>query len=327
MIKGSKRKDLTLDTILSLVSEYSLFRYYLGRDFKLGQPIKSPFRRDDNPSFSILATSSGSLYFTDFANSKYRGTIIHLVEMLYNLDYNQALLRIDSDMGLGIVGKKLDYQSVIKTYDEPKLEKVDTFIQVKSKKFDLSEVNYWKQYHIDLQDLKNNNIYSVKKLYINRKEYTINPHDLCFGYLLDESWKIYWPYAKSKKEKWKSNVPIDRMWGMEDIKPGCDKVVITKALKDKMVLSKILPNVVATQNESTIAINNENIKILQNNCKEIYVNFDNDSVGNEACMFYNQFGFKWINVPDRYPQKDFADLAKVRGLDRVISYFEEKGII
>jgi hypothetical protein len=326
MIKAKKRKILNVDTILSLVSEYSIYRFYLKRDFKLGHTIKSPFREDDNPSFGIMATKSGRLYHTDFARTEYRGTFVDLVMQLYQIPYNEALSRIDEEMGLGINSSKETYQELVKEYKQPKIEKQDTFIQVKAKKFDPSELAYWNSYHIDLQDLKNNDVYSVKKLYINRIQYPINPHDLCFGYLLEDSWKIYWPYAP-KKDKWKSNIPIDRMWGMENIKSGCNKVVVTKALKDMIILKKILPEVAATQNESTVSINNINIEILQNNCKEVYLNFDSDSAGIINCTFYNQYGFKWINVPSEYREKDFADLARNQGMESVVSYFKKKGIV
>jgi hypothetical protein len=330
MISASKKTELTPDSILSLVSEYQIFRYYMGRDFKLNHTISSPFRRDDNPSFSIMSTSGGRLYYTDFAKSEFRGTCFDLVMQLFSLGFHEGLRKIDSDLGLGIGGGKVDYKTKTSLFKEPKLEKADTFIQVKSKKYDPSDLSYWNSYHITHEDLTRNGVYSVGKLYINRKLYYTDPHDLCFGYLLDDKWKIYWPHAKTKKDKWRTNVPIDRMWGMDDIKPGCNKSVIVKSLKELMIIQKLLPSVAAVQNESTIAINTKNIKILQNNCKEVYISFDNDGVGVSSSKFYtDNFGFKWINPPKEYlPKiKDWADLVKEKGMETLINYFKSKNII
>jgi hypothetical protein len=44
--------SLTKETVLNKVSEYQIFSYYLGGDFKSGAVMNSPLRQDDKPSFS-----------------------------------------------------------------------------------------------------------------------------------------------------------------------------------------------------------------------------------------------------------------------------------
>ena len=49
-----------------IISEYQIFSYYLGRDFKSGVVMNSPLRQDDKPSFSIFTDRKGTLRFKDF---------------------------------------------------------------------------------------------------------------------------------------------------------------------------------------------------------------------------------------------------------------------
>ena len=44
--------ELTIKEILKRISEYDIFKYYVGKDFKMGS-ISSPLRKDRNPSFDI----------------------------------------------------------------------------------------------------------------------------------------------------------------------------------------------------------------------------------------------------------------------------------
>ena len=43
---------ITLDYILSKVTEYDIYAHYLGQ-FKVGAIYNSPFRKDKNPSFGV----------------------------------------------------------------------------------------------------------------------------------------------------------------------------------------------------------------------------------------------------------------------------------
>ena len=44
---------ITLEYILSKVTEYDIYAHYLGQ-FKVGMIYQSPFRKDKNPSFGIF---------------------------------------------------------------------------------------------------------------------------------------------------------------------------------------------------------------------------------------------------------------------------------
>jgi hypothetical protein len=341
-MKGTKKKTegLNLENILKRISEYDIYRYYLGRDFRINDTLKSPFpdRKDDTPSF-IIGNKTGYLYHFDFGDPRYRGNCINFVQQITGAtSYYDGLLRVDLDFSLGIISQPLDparYKQIVGQFTKP--DNIDelkkpSIIQVKAKPFDQSELNYWAQYYINKEDLKQEKVYSVKEVYLNKKRLPIGPTEFVFGYLYGDKWKIYRPYATNKKLKWLTNVPIDEIDGIKDIK-NCDKVLITKAKKDKMVIKKIFPCVCSVQAETIVGINEDDLTYLRSNSIEQYINFDSDSPGKKNSWLYTEtFGFKHINVPDQYlteqpPIKDFADFAKKYGLKALEDYFKLKGLI
>lgn len=330
MIKGKKKIPLLVESVLDRISEYDIYRFYIGRDFVLGKPFQSPFHKDVNPSFSISVTKRGRLYHMDFADSTKKGDCVDLVMQLFFLDQQDALRKIDADFGLGICDGKITARRV--EFNSAEIVQKKVLIQVTTKAFDTAELSYWGSYGISEKELKDNEVYAVKKLFLNRKRFPLSSTDLVFGYLFEDKWKIYRPLAE-KKDKWLTNVPNSRMSGMHRIEPGCVNAVVTKAKKDEIVLAKFIPNVCSVQSESTGAISKENITLLTERCGKVYLNFDSDETGVQSCKYYNQFGFLWVNCPKGYHKpdgsviKDFADLARYHGLNTVIEHFKKKGII
>jgi len=328
MVKGAKKVDLTIDAILDKVSDYEIYRYYVGHDFVLGRTFCSPFRKESDPSFSIIVSKSGRLHHMDYGDPSKRGDCIDFVRQLYlGMDYSRALKLIARDLGARDTPQGDRERVIIEAG-----EKRETLIQVVVRKFDTADLAYWGAYHITEKELRANDVYAVKKLYVNRDRIMIPATELVFGYLMEDKWKIYRPFA-DKKHKWLTNIPHNYISGLHRIKPGCDNAVITKAKKDEMVLAKFVPYVASVQSESEISISKENIDLLIQRCGTVYLNFDSDDVGVQACKYYNQFGFKWINCPKGFttPEgkmiKDFADLAKHHGLQTVINHFKQKGVI
>lgn len=333
-MKGVKRQLLTEETILQKVSEYDIYRFYLGKDFKLNRPMHSPMpgRKDDNPSF-VIGNKHGFLYHIDFADSNYRGRCVDFVKQITMMsDYHEVLLRIDRDFGLGISSTTeiKDYKKIVAEYKPDKsVPKEYALIQCKVRKFfHTDELLYWKEYFQTEHDLREENVYPVTELWIDKVRKGISKTEMVFGYLYDDKWKIYRPHAADKRDKWRTNVPIDLMDGIENIK-DCKNGLVTKAKKDKMVLRKIIPSVASVQNESVVAINEKNLQYLRDNSEVQWINFDSDAPGKKNSWHYTtEFGFKHINVPDDlYPIKDFADMAKHKGLDAVREYFKTKGLL
>jgi 5S rRNA maturation endonuclease (ribonuclease M5) len=313
VIKGKIRLRKNIDFILSKISEYDIYRYYIGYDFRLGKTIHSPFRRDSTPSFSVIPTVSGRLKHKDFGDLGYSGDCVEFVMQLFGITFKEAIDKIIEDFGL--------YQDEINfKFKQPKKEDFKIhkkLIQVVSKKFTQEELHYWAQFGITLDELKDNRIYSVSKLYIDKVYISNRDNFMRFAYIFDdEHVKIYTPHA-TKENKFITNAPIDLMSGLDKLGKG-STVVVTKSKKDEIVLRKFVTNVCSVQAENIKAINDDNIKLLKSKYDNIIINFDSDEPGVKACTYYNKYDFDYINVPKKYkPIKDFSDLAKEKGLEEV----------
>jgi hypothetical protein len=334
MIQGDIKVRLTPQAVLNKISEYDIFRFYMpAKDWKLNQVTYSPFRNENNPSF-LIGTRKGYLSFIDFADTNKRGDCFTFVKMLFNLATMDDVLRmIDRDFGLGFLpGTSTEkYKEIQKEYKQPEdLGKRYSLIQVITRKFTNEELAYWNEYYQSLDDLRANNVYSIKQLFLNRKKFPLKETELRFGYFYDGHWKIYRPFG-DKKSKWvPNNVPITTMDGKEDIK-NCRVAFINKSKKDYMVMKKVFPCCCAVQNEGVACFSDENVEYLKANSDRQILSFDADDVGvKNSQMITKLFDFEYANVPRKYLSegiKDWADLAKEHGLRAIISYLNEKKLL
>lgn len=330
-----KLMPINTESILQKVSEYDIFRYYMPHtDWKPNIVTFSPFRNEKTPSF-MIGNKHGRLTFIDFGDTSKRGSCFDFVRMMFNiLDYQDALKMIDRDLGLGLTRETntKEYKRIVTEYKQPvRMSKTYSNIQVITKKFTKEELAYWAQYQIDIEDLKANNVYSLSKVYLNKQLFPCSLDELRFGYLYGDKWKIYRPYAKDKRSKWvPNNVPITAMDGKENIK-DCDVAFINKSKKDYMVMKKLFPCSCAVQNEGLGCFSPENVEYIKSNSASQILSFDSDITGVENSQQITQlFGFDYCNVPRKYLSegiKDWADLARVHGLQAIEDYLIEKQLI
>ena len=334
MISGILKVRLTPETILNRISDYDIFRYYMpNKSWKINVVTFSPFRDEQHPSF-LIGNKFGVLTFIDFADSSKKGDCFNFVKCLYNLvNINDVLKLIDKDFHLGIVDKapSEEYKTITSIYKQPEDKgKRYSLIQVVTKKFTNEELSYWNNYHLDIQDLKDNNVYSLKAVYLNKTRFIFTEPELKFGYFYDGYWKIYRPFA-NKKYKWvPNNVPITTMDGKDDIK-DCDVAFINKSKKDYMVMKKVFPCSCAVQNEGMGCFSKENVEFLKTNSKKQILSFDSDVIGvKNSQQITTKLGFDYCNVPRKYLNegiKDWAALAATHGLDVIKDILKQKQLI
>jgi len=333
MIKGKiyqrdDSKDLTYANILSKITDFDIFMFFTPHKWSLNQSFHSPFRKDPNPSFQIkISKTSGTIYWLDYATGD-TGNSIQYVQKLYDINYNEALKRINEYFQLGLgSNKKIEdpvYKSFTKKYEQPIEIKSYRRIDVWTKKFSLEELAYWKRFNITLEELKKFNIYSISEYRIDGSRQPMIQNGPLFGYYYPEkdSWKLYAPLEK-KENKWKSNVPFYTLEGLDTLKKN--KICIgAKSRKDRIVISKFIKECFTTQNESETCITPENIQYIKEHCIECYLFWDSDNKGVEACKYYNQFGFKYINIPKNLGVKDPAEFVEKFGLEAFKNFLKEK---
>jgi hypothetical protein len=323
MMKLDKREEtVSKEYIFSKIDYYDVYRHYIG-DFVIGQARKSPFRKDNNPSFSVYMRD-GKLGHRDHADDIYRGDCIDLVKQLFNLDTKNAVLKIAKDFGLE-EGKD-ESARITSQYVKPFMDqKRHSFIQVTVRKFNQSDANYWKQFGITSAQLKEDNVYPLKEAWINRHRCPVLKDEIAYVYRYDEGYKLYFP-NRVKEERWKSNIPLTIVENRKVIE-GADRVFITKSKKDRLVLSKYLDNVVNVQNETRACFTESFVQELSD--KEVWINYDSDDAGVKNCIrITEEFKYNYINVPRSYlPIKDFADLYRVHGEQAVIEILKSKNLI
>lgn len=329
-----KQLPLRPERLLEKISEYDIFRYYMPRsDWQINVVTLSPFRNERTPSF-IIGDKHGRLTFIDFGDTSKRGSCFDFVRMLFNVNLDEALKMIDRDLGLGMTRttNTQEYKRIISEYKQPiKMSKTYTSVQAVVRRFTKEELAYWAQYHISEDELKANNVYSLSKVYLNKQLVTSSLDELRFGYLYDDRWKIYRPFAKDKRYKWvPNNVPITAMDGKEDIKQ-CDVAFINKSKKDYMVMKKLFPCSCAVQNEGLGCFSPENVEYIKSNSASQILSFDSDVTGVENSQQITQmFDFGYCNVPRKYLAqgiKDWADLAKAHGMKAIEDYLIEKELL
>ena len=336
MIKGIKKVFITKELILSKISAYDIFKFYMpNKDWDINVVTLSPFRDEKNPSFIIGPKGEGGvLIFIDFADTSLKGDAFKFVEKLYNMrNMFEVYNKIDKDFDLGFTTGTTTrkYEKIVKSYSKPVITRKDySFIQVKTRKFTSEELAYWNNYYQDIDDLKANNIFSVAEVYLNKKRIVLGNNELRFGYLYDGHWKIYRPFSDRRWKWMPNNVPITAMDGLDDIK-DCHTAFITKSKKDYMVVKKIFPTVCAVQNEGLGCFSAENVEYIKANSEKQILSFDSDEVGvKNSTNITNMFGFEYCNVPKKYLKdgiNDWADLAKVHGLKVIEEYLINKQIL
>jgi len=323
-----------MQSVLDKITEYDIFRWYMpDKSWKLNRVTYSPYRNESNPSF-IIGNKNGNLSFIDFADTSKRGDCFEFVKTLHNLSSMDDVLKlIDRDFHLGIASGVVteEYKKIVSEYKQPEdLGKRYSLIQVVTRKFNNDELAYWNAYHQSLQDLRDNNVYAIKKVFLNKSLFAIKENELTFGYFYDGHWKIYRPFA-DKKVKWvPNNVPITAMDGKEDIK-DCQIAFINKSKKDYMVMKKLFPCSCAVQNEGLGCFSTENVEYLRANSEKQILSFDSDVTGvTNSQQITKVFGFGYLNVPKKYLTegiKDWADLAKIHGMEVIENYLKQKKLL
>lgn len=315
MIKGKLRPDIRAEILLKHISEYDIYRKYFG-EFEINKATVNHLRYEKNPSF-IIFQKDGKLLHWDFADSMWRGDCFSLVMMIYKCDFETAIKIIERDFGINYDYINLPPQ---KQVELPKLKKRrKKKIQVITRQFTTEELQYWKEYYINEEELKLNNIYSISQAYINKLPIDFKIKEIRFGYYYEGYWKIYRPNAE-KDKKWLSNVPIDYIEGRKHINPSMP-VVITKSKKDAMVIRKIYPFCISVQSENIACFTEENVRFIKENSTRQILSFDSDEPGvKNSIIITSKFGFEYCNVPKNYLSsgiKDWAELAKSCGIDLV----------
>lgn len=315
---------VTSSKILERVSEYVIFRYYLGVDFNLGERFESPLRADNTPSFNIFRGSDNRLRFKDLSRGGIHGNCFTFVMCKFNLTYGQALDKIYSDFKLNEPNGEYEIVSRYPCDDsgdcinisnsDGNLQEQKVSIAIKKQPFTYHDFVYWKGYGIDIQTLIKYNVSSAKYVYVNRQlvvEYSAaNP---VYAYEFDTRIKVYKPKEQNKKYKWFANIVAGDYQGYKQLPETGPLVIITKSLKDVMVLDTLGYCAVAPHSES-YSLDKSFIDDLCSRFDNVVVLYDNDAPGiDSARRVYEVHGILSVTVPNEPGIKDISDYRRQHG--------------
>lgn len=294
-------EKITIDYILSKVSQEEIFERY-------GVPIVShkfvsPLRESKSETCSFFY-KNGTLYIHDFA----RETIncFHLVKEKFQCSFFEALLIIADDFGLQTAN--IERKPLVKDYSIETKEKVT--YQICKKDFTKKELEFWNllDWEANQKQLNQYEIYSISDLFINENHYKGNLENV-FAYRLGKKdFQIYFPESKDRSKRFRTSCSIG-IFGKQYLKK--EPVIICKSYKDFFYTQISGFNSVCVIREN-YKFTQEEITYLKRFSEEIYLYWDNDSVGifnaEKECEKWN------LKAIFNTEEKDYSDYCKKYGI-------------
>jgi len=317
------RKLVSKENILSKISVYDIFKKYVNNFDDIHKLFKSELRTDKKPT-CVIYKSGNNLQYKDFGVP---GTLscFDYIKEKYGVTYYEALDIVNSDFNLNFIPntsiKHIPSTSIIHNINIKDLPDKEVIINVEIREWNRLDKKYWKdKYEITSKDLKKFNVYALKSFWINGMHFIAD--SLCYGYYLglnelgEEQWKIYQPY--SKKCKWISNYSTTSIQGLNQLPDAGEFLIITKSLKDIIILSKIGIPAIAPQGESSY-LSEDLILELKERFKVIIFLYDNDIPGvNNALRNQNLYDIQAHFLP--LCTKDVSDYTEKYSLEQLQIY-------
>lgn len=307
--KIQDEQQVTLDWILSKVTEYDIYSAYIG-NFKVGMIYNSPLRKDKNPSFGCYySRKTKQLLFKDHGTGDC-GNVIKFVSLITGLtNYSDILNDIVNKLKI-----TNDTQLVSsKQYISPQ----ETVIGIVRQEFTKTDIDYWSRYNISLNTLKKFNVNSIKYYLCNGIVKGIykdtNP---MYAYKVYNHFKIYRPLA-DKYTKWRNNLTENDIQGFKQLPKTGDILIITKSMKDVMCLYEMGIPAISPSSESTFIPDNA-LKQLKKRFKRIIILFDRDEAGVKYLRKMSlKTGLEGMLIHKKFKAKDVSDAIEANGFEKI----------
>lgn len=307
--------SITLDWILSKVTEYDIYTKYIG-NFKVGLIYNSPFRKDKNPSFGIyLSKRSGQLLFKDHGTGEC-GNVIKLVSLLTGkTNYNDILNDIVEKLNITNNSQLSNNREIIPS---------KTVIGIVRQDFTQTDIDYWSKFHISLKTLKKFDVHSIKYYLCNGIVKGIYKDDNpIYAYKVYNHFKIYRPLG-DKYTKWRNDLEEYDIQGFKQLPKTGDLLIITKSLKDVMCFYEMGYNAISPASESTwlpdIALED-----IRKRFKRIILMFDRDTTGIKYLRKISlKTGLEPLLVNKKFKAKDISDAIRDNSFNEVKDWFDKE---
>ena len=306
-----------LSDILSQIDEYDIYAYYMG-NFDIGKLYNSPLRTDDkNPSFAIFKGRRGNLMFKDHGSGE-SGNVIKIVKLFKHI-YTEKKKKKEL---LHIIRHTAPLSTRVSTKNYKTHNSVD--IGIVRQSFTDIDKEYWKSFAITEATLNKFEVFSIKYFLCNKIVSGVykdtNP---MYAYKVNNKFKIYRP-LNSKYTKWRTNLEITDIQGYAQLPDTNNLLIITKSLKDIMVLYEMGYCAVSPSSETTF-IPEDILNDLKARFKKILILFDNDETGIKKAQEYsNKYNLIQFVIDSKFNAKDISDAVKLNGFDVIKNWLNTK---
>lgn len=308
--------NLTLDYILSKVTEYDIYEAYIGK-FKIGMIYNSPFRKDRNPSFGCYySRSSKQLMFKDHGTGEC-GNVIKFVSLFTGITNYADILK-------DIVSRLKITNDTKLVSSKQNITPTETVIGVVRQDFTKIDTDYWSQFNISLQTLKKFGVSSIKYYLCNGIVKGIYKDDNpMYAYKVYNHFKIYRPLS-DKYTKWRNNLTELDIQGYKQLPKEGDVLFITKSMKDVMCFYEMGIPAISPSSESTF-IPNKVLEQLKKRFKRIIILFDRDPAGVKySRKMSKQTGLEAMFIHKKFKAKDVSDAIKLNGFEEVKTWVNKQ---
>lgn len=315
----SEIKELSIEEILSKVSDYDIFKHYIPNFERVGQKFCSHLRVDNDPSCGIFE-ADGKLLYKDLSTG-FCGDCFKYVRTLFECSFKQSLCIISNDFGLDLCDEKLsltrDMIGILTKKEDRDISNSE--IRVKRRQWTLRHILYWQQYGIMSGLLAEYKVFPIECYWIGNQLISIPKDELAFCYHFGEyNYKIYRPHNEEFKWTSTKNCPLQ---GYAQLPKNGDLLFITSSLKDIMCLRALGYNAVAPSTESS-KVGESLLNELKIRFKRVLLYYNNDGAGiSNAIKFSKRYEVPYVHHNIGEP-KDPSDYYKVYEKDNTKKMIE-----
>lgn len=321
MIVGKTSSSISIPELFEKYSEVQILTAVFPEITSIPCKINSPFRRDNNPSFSIYLDNDGHIRFKDFGESQTKGSLLDLLCKKWNCSFYQVFDKILETMQK----QEKDNDVTIKPRQVKLMTRKEsselTKIQVAVRPWRDYDLEYWESYGITKPWLKYAEICPISHKIITKKDketgktsrYIFPADRLAYVYVERKegnlSLKIYQPY-NTHGFKWCSRMDASVISLWTKVPEYGDRIVICSSVKDALCLScQLHIPAIAPQGEG-YNISDTAASELRRRYKQVFICYDVDEPGlKDSLKLSQQTGFIRV-VPDLKGKKDVSDYFK-----------------
>lgn len=321
-------KELTVFSILELVSEYDIFMAYCTPFKEVGKMFKSELRVDNNPTCKIsVSDKTGDLLYGDFNGPSYN--CFQYIQAKYNVDFNTALNIVNRDFKLGLFPSwssikesniVLDVKPVVTNKN---FKKKSITVTKRKRHWVGADSEYWfKKYGITRKTLNFFNVEPIDYYWVNDNRFKCKT--ITYSYEFGNGARDIYAPLKTDGYKWgASTTKAHNIYGYKQLPQFGDILFIVSSLKEVMLLHEMGVIAVAPQSESTFIPDNI-LEDLKSRFNELIILFDFDKAGREqAKKFGEKYNIRYLKftedtIEEFDNQKDLSDAYEV-DRDKVIN--------